>query len=37
MPGNWPQLTEIETEQTEPPICKNFSSLLDEAVCSVPD
>ena len=26
-----------ETEQTEPPICINFSSFLDEAVCSVPD
>ena len=35
-----PPLTEIEqaeTEQTEPPICINFSSFLDETVCSVPD
>ena len=30
-------LTEIETEQTVPPICINFSSFLDETVCSVPD
>ena len=29
-----PPLTEIETEQTEP---TNFSSFLDETVCSVPD
>ena len=26
-----------ETEQTEPPICINFSSFFDEVVCSVPD
>ena len=32
-----PPLTEIETEQTEPPICINFSSFLDETVCSVQD
>ena len=32
-----PPLTEIETEQTEPPTCINFSSFLDETVCSVPD
>ena len=32
-----PPLTEIETEQTVPPICINFSSFLDDTVCSVPD
>ena len=32
-----PPLTEIETEQTEPSICINVSSFLDETVCSVPD
>ena len=32
-----PSLTEIEAEQTVPPTCINFSSFLDETVCSVPD
>ena len=30
-------LTEIKTEQTEPSICINVSSFLDETVGSVPD
>ena len=34
-----PALTEIEiqAEQNDPPICINFSSFLDESICSVPD
>ena len=34
-----PALTEIEieAEQKDPPICINFSSFLDESICSVPD
>jgi len=32
-----PTLDEIETEQTDPPICINFSSFSDETICSVPD
>ena len=35
----FPALTEIEieAEQNDPPICINFSSFLDESICSVPD
>ena len=32
-----PALTEIEAEQNDPPICINFSSFLDESICSVSD
>ena len=32
-----PPLTEIETEQTEPSACINFSAFLEETVFSVPD
>jgi len=34
-----PALTEIEiqAEQNDPPIFINFSSFLDESICSVPD